>query len=180
MTREETKKLLYVICNTYPNFKPSNISMTVDIWFDVLQEFELPPLMSALKAYIVSDTSGFAPGISNLLSLLREMTEKDDLNELTAWDMVSRAVRDSNYHAQERFDELPKLVQDCVGSPSQLRAWASSDIKALETVIQSNFIKTFRNLKMRQEKEQLIKFDVSKAVEQKKNKQIGVGENGTD
>ena len=72
------------------------------------------------------------------------------LNELEAWDMVSRALRDSTYHAEERFAQLPELVQRCVGSPSQLRNWGQSDLKSVETVIQSNFMRTFRDMRDRQ------------------------------
>lgn len=149
MTRDETKKIIMVVVASYPNWKPNDLSFTVDAWHMMLSEYNYNDIALALKAYITTDTSGFAPSIGQLVNSKFMVERLTGLNELEAWDMVSKALRDSTYHAEERFAQLPELVQRCVGSPSQLRNWGQSDIKSVETVIQSNFMRTFREMKKR-------------------------------
>lgn len=150
MTRDETKKIIMVIAASYPNWKPNDLSFTVDAWHMMLSEYTYHDVAKALKAYITTDTSGFAPSIGQLVNNMNIEDKLTSMNELEAWNLVSRAIRDSTYHAEERFAELPPLVQKCVGSPSMLRNWGQTDNKTVETVIQSNFMRTFREMSSRQ------------------------------
>lgn len=52
MTREETKKIIMVMAASYPNYKPLDISMTVDAWQMMLEEYSYNEIALALKAYI--------------------------------------------------------------------------------------------------------------------------------
>jgi len=38
MTRDECKKLIMIMSATYPNYKPADISMTIDVWTEMLNE----------------------------------------------------------------------------------------------------------------------------------------------
>lgn len=64
---------------------------------------------------------------------------------MEAWALVGRALRDSAYHAQERFDELPPLVKKAVGSPDNLRAWGTAENYS-ENVAQSQFIRSYQDV----------------------------------
>ena len=66
MTREETKGLIRVIMSIYPNFRPTNLSETVDAWSFILAEQDKADVAQALKEYAVSDKSGFAPSPGQL------------------------------------------------------------------------------------------------------------------
>lgn len=151
MQREEVKKLIRIIVDSYPNYKPGNLAETVDVWTYMLSDFSYQEIAVALKAFILTDTSGFAPSIGQLVQMLRKSNETEQMSELEAWDMVSKAVRRANYYAEEEFEKLPELVKKCVGSPSQLRNWAQSDLGSIETVIQSNFLKTYRAMAKREQ-----------------------------
>ena len=144
MTRDETKKLIRIICSAYPNYKPMDLKETVDVWDSILCDFDYNEVSVALKAYILSDTSGFAPTIGQLLEKVRKIKSPEELTETQAWALVSKALRDGNYHAKERFDEFPLKVQLAVGSPSQLRNWATTDCESIENVVQSNFMRSYR------------------------------------
>ena len=151
MIREEVVKIIRIICDSYPNYKPHNISETVDVWTMMLSEFSYEQISVALKAYILSDTSGFAPSIGQLIGKLRVATEADDAGALSAWAMVSKALRNGYYGAEEEFEKLPPLVQKAVGSPMNLRNWSQSDLKSIETVVMSQFLTAFKTEKRRQE-----------------------------
>ena len=153
MNREETKRIIQVMCTTYPNYHPDNLSDTVDVWTMMLEDFTYQEISLALKAYILTDTSGFAPSVGALVAKVRKT---DDLNELEAWAMVSKALRNGYYGAEDEFAKLPHMVQKAVGTPSNLRQWAQTDSDSIENVIQSNFIKTYRSAAKREQEQRAL------------------------
>lgn len=144
MTREETVKIIRIICDCYPNYKPNNLSETVDVWKMMLEDYSYQEISIALKAYITTDINGFAPSVGQLIAKIQKISQPQELNEMAAWGLVSKALRNGTYGAAEEFEKLPPLVQKAVGMPDNLRNWAQSDYESIETVIQSNFIKTYR------------------------------------
>ena len=147
MTRDETIKILMVIQAAYPNYKPTDKTVTVNIWTEMLSDIPYEKVSTAVKAYIQTDTSGFAPSVGDVREKVRNIfAKKDELNETAAWSLVLKAIRRSTYYSEEEFAKLPPVVQRAVSSPRQLREWATLedvDGKTL-TVIQSNFQRTFR------------------------------------
>lgn len=184
MTREETVKIIRIMVDSYPNYKPNDISETVDVWQMMLEEYSYQDFSVALKAYILSDDSGFAPSIGKLVSNIHTMTQPQELNEMEAWSLVSRAIRNSGYNSMEEFAKLPPLVQKAVGLPSQLRTWAL-DENYNEEVVSSNFIKCYRNELARQRELQKMPQNVrnlikkanvgsySSQIEEKRQQAIG-------
>ena len=142
MTREETVKIMRIICDSYPNYKPTNLSETVDVWCMMLSDFTYDEVSIALKAYITSNTSGFAPAISQLIAMIQTITQEQEMNEMEAWALVSKAIRNSVYNSVEEFAKLPPLVQKAVGLPNQLRQWAL-DENFNEQVASSNFMRCY-------------------------------------
>ena len=143
MTREETVKIMRIICDSYPNYKPTNLSEIVDVWCMMLSDYTYDEVSIALKAYITSNTSGFAPAIGQLIEMIKTITEGQELNDMEAWAIVSKAIRNSAYNSVEEFAKLPSLVQKAVGLPDQLRQWAL-DENFNEQVASSNFMRCYR------------------------------------
>lgn len=143
MTREETVKIIRIMVDSYPNYKPNDISETVDVWQMMLSDYDYNLVAMALKAYILSDTSGFAPSIGQLVSKIQTITKPHELSEMEAWSLVSKAIRNSAYNSVEEFAKLPPIVQNAVGLPDQLRAWAL-DENYNEQVVSSNFMRCYR------------------------------------
>lgn len=144
MTREETVKIIRIICGSFPNFKPSDLSETVDIWNMMLDEYTYNQIAGALKSYILSDSTGFAPSIGQLIAKVKTIEETAQLNESEAWGLVSKAIRNGYYGAVEELSKLPPLVQKAVGTPDNLRNWSQTNLESVETVIQSNFLRAYR------------------------------------
>lgn len=143
MEREETKKIIRIMCDSYPNFKPNNVSETIDVWNMMLSEYTYNQISVALKSYVLSDTSGFAPSIGQLVGMVHSIEKPQSLNEMEAWAIVSKAIRNSSYHYVEEFLKLPSEIQRAVGTPEQLKIWAM-DEDYNETVVMSNFQRAYR------------------------------------
>ena len=129
----------------YPNYKPQDKTVAVNIWHDMLKEYDANVIIGAFKAYVVSDTSGFAPSIGQIISKVHLTVQKDDeLPALEAWAMVSKALRNGYYGAETEFEQLPPLVKKAVGSPMNLRNWSQTDVKSIETVVMSQFLSAYK------------------------------------
>jgi hypothetical protein len=146
MTREETVKIIRIMCDCYPNYKPNNLSETVDVWQMMLDEYSYNQVSIALKAYVTSDTSGFAPSVGEIAAKIQLVSQPQELDGMTAWGLVSKALRNGTYGAVEEFNKLPPLVRQAVGMPDNLKNWATSDYQTIETVIQSNFLRTYETI----------------------------------
>lgn len=146
MTREETVKIIRIMCDCYPNYKPNNLSETVDVWQMMLDEYSYNQVSIALKAYVTSDTSGFAPSVGEIVAKIQLVSQPQELDGMTAWGLVSKALRNGTYGAVEEFNKLPPLVRQAVGIPDNLKNWATSDYQTIETVIQSNFLRTYETI----------------------------------
>lgn len=151
MTVNEARKIIAVMLVSYPNFKPIDTELMATTWADMLAEYTYEQVNTALRCYITSDKSGFAPAIGQIVDKIKTVSEPQQLNELEAWGLVDKAIRNSTYHAEEEFAKLPPIVQKAVGSPSQLFNWARSDIETLESVTQSNFLRTYRAVAKRED-----------------------------
>ena len=143
MTREETVKIIRIMVDSYPNYKPNDISETVDVWQMMLSDYDYNLVAMALKAYILSDTSGFAPSVGQLVDKMKTITTPQELNEMEAWSLVCDALRNSGYNYAEEYAKLPPLVQKAVGLPTQLQTWALTE-NLNKDVIGSNFMRCYR------------------------------------
>lgn len=167
MTREDTKKLLMRISSVYPNWKPqADLTFVIETWCEYLSEYTYEQVLIALKAYISTDTSGFAPSIGQLVDKIHSIKQPCELNEMEAWSLVSNALRNSTYNADAEFLHLPALVQKAVGSPSNLRNWAQTDIESIENVVQSNFMRTYRTVVAREKENRKLPESVRIAMNQ--------------
>lgn len=167
MTREETKKIIRIMVDSYPNYKPDNISETINVWEMMLDEYTYEQVAVALKSYILSDRSGFAPSIGQLIDKMQVISQPQELNEMEAWSLVSRAIRRSGYYSAEEFKNLPPLVQKAVGLPDQLRIWAL-DENYNETVIMSNFMRSYREEVSKKRERLKLPSEIRTAIEKSK------------
>lgn len=175
MTRDETIEILMVVQAAYPNYKPQDKTVAVNVWTEMLADIPYEQVSTAVKAYIQSDKSGFAPSIGDIRERVRDIfSEKDELNETAAWSMVWKAIRNSGYHAEEEFAKLPPVIQRTVHSPSQLREWSLlEDIDGnTVSVLQSNFQRTFRAEQQRERERHKLSPDVMRLMHHLNNPQI--------
>ena len=164
MTEKEVRQLLAMTQAVYPNYNPPSREAAVNAWLMCLSEYDNNVVMAAFKAYMTTNTSGFAPVPGQLVEILQTLTQPSELNELEAWSLVRKALSDSSYNSVERFQELPPIVQKAVGTPQQLKIWAC-DSEFNENVVSSNFIKTYKTEVKRATELNKMPSDVRKLIE---------------
>lgn len=165
MTEKEVKQLLAMTQAVYPNYNPPSREAAVNAWLMCLSQYDNNVVMAAFKAYITTDTSGFAPSIGQLLDKLHTIQSPQELNEMEAWSLVSKALRNGYYGAVEEFNKLPPLVQKAVGSPDNLRNWSQTDTNSIENVVQSNFMRSYRLVVNRENEIKKMPADVRTLIE---------------
>lgn len=148
MNREETIKILAVLRGAYPAFyrdiTKQEAESTISLWGSMFDEEPYELVGAAVKSFISGDTKGFPPAIGQIKELIRKITQPEEMTEQEAWVYVSKALRNSTYGSEEEFAKLPLEVQRVVHDPGQLRQWAMSPAEDVETVIASNFMRSFR------------------------------------
>lgn len=148
MTREETFKILAVLRGAYPAFyrdiTKQEAESTIALWMSMFDEEPYELVGAAVKAFIAGDSKGFPPAIGQIKERIRQITQPEEMTEQEAWALVSKALRNSTYGSEEEFAKLPPEVQAVVHDPGQLRQWAMSPADEVETVIASNFMRSFR------------------------------------
>ena len=140
MTRDEVVKMVRFMKGTFSNFKPDNLSETVDAWTMIFADDKAEDIMLGLVRYSRTEHNGFAPSPGQILAMI----PKETLSEMEAWGLVCKAVRNSSYRSEEEFAKLPEDVQRAVGSADILASWAGTPEEAFQTVIQSNFMRSYR------------------------------------
>lgn len=164
MTEKEVRQLLAMTQAVYPNYNPPSREAAVNAWLMCLSEYDNNVVMVAFKAYMTTNTSGFAPAPGQLIEILQTLTQPSELNELEAWSIVRKALRNCGYNSEQEFAKLPTVVQKTVGTPQQLKIWAC-DSEFNENVVSSNFIKTYRTEVKRATELNKVPDDIRKLVE---------------
>lgn len=151
MTRDETINILMSVQAAYPNFRVPDKTIAVNTWYSLLEEYTYEQVNSAVKRYIQTNKSGFAPSIGQIIDQICVMYSDYSENEMEAWLLVQKAMKNSGYHADEEFAKLPEIVQKSVVSPGQLKEWALIENLNIG-VVSSNFMRTYR-MEVEREKE---------------------------
>ena len=131
----------------------------------MFNEDPAPAVAAAVKSLIATRTNNFPPNIGEVKEALQKLREPDPITEQAAWAIVSKAVRDCDLQYPKRtFDTLPPEIQRAVGSPGMLLSWAMTEENAFQTVVASNFQRSFRALKKRQWEFAKMPADVKNAL----------------
>lgn len=148
MTRKETAKLVAILQVNYPdNFAGKSdelVVATIDLWARAFVDDDYGTVSAAVMAHIVSDTSRFMPPVGVIKAKIAELTKTDDMTEQEAWSLVAKALRNSAYGSEAEFAKLPPAVKRAVGNPAQLREWAMMDTDTVQSVVASNFQRSYR------------------------------------
>lgn len=147
MTERETAKIMSIMQTVYPDsfhgLTKEALSMTVKIWAKVFEDDPASAVQAAVMAHISATTDRFMPPPGAIKQRLVEIKTGGNLTAGEAWQLVYAAAQRGIHHAQEEFDKLPPIVQRLVGSPNQLREWAMMDAETVQSVIASNFQRSY-------------------------------------
>lgn len=169
MTPKDVTSLLLVLQTEWPqSFKgqtPEDIKRKASLWSEMFADDDLVLVLAAVKAIIVAGTREFAPNVGQIKEQMRKLTEREGMTELEAWAIVKKAISRSAYNAKAEYGKLPPTLQRLVGSSGQLRDWAMMDSETLDSVIASNFQRSYKVRAKAEAEYQAIPESVRKAVE---------------
>lgn len=170
MNKAETIAIMAVLKEAYPMYYKDKgkeeINTAVNLWAEMFADDDVNLVKAAVKRYIATDIKGFPPVIGQIKQSLVKLTEPNELTEQEAWNLVSRASRNSAYRAIEEFEKLPEIVQQVVGSPSQLKEWSQMDTDTVQSVVASNFMRSYKVKAASYREYQALPNDVKNLLEQ--------------
>lgn len=144
MKAQEMLKVLAYVRELYPTFlNGRNEASIFKIWLELFDNETYEEMVTALNAYACRDAKGFPPPIGAIKELVWQQ-RNERMSEQTAWELVKQQFAASSAHPRENFEKLPPMVQACVGTPTTLMKWGQLDESELETVIASNFKRSYR------------------------------------
>lgn len=148
MTREEFGIIVKALKAVYstPSFIPDQDAFNV--WYELLKDIDYQTATKAVQSYMTTESK--LPTIADIRNKAMQFNQSEQLNELEAWSLVSKALSNGYYGANEEYKKLPPLVQKAVGDPANIREWSQLDFKAL-SVIQSNFERVYRAVAKRED-----------------------------
>jgi len=148
MTIQETSAIMDVLSVAYPQFYKSQDDddrfMAARLWAEMFKDDNPAIVTAAVKAFIASDTKGFPPSIGSIKDRVYKLSQPQEMTEMEAWGLVARAIDNGTYGSKTEFEKLPEAIQRVIGSPSALRDWAQMRADTVESVIQSNFMRSYR------------------------------------
>lgn len=148
MTKREIGELMTILQANYPDsFRGQSeavVGAKVKLWHDMFKDYPSPVVYAAAKAFMATDVKGFMPSVGQIMEKIQLMKQPNEMTPGEAWHLVYKAIRNSTYWSVEEFAKLPDQVQRFVGSPEQLRDWALMDAETVQSVIGSNFQRSFK------------------------------------
>ena len=148
MNTEETLSIMGVLKAAYPSYyKDMNrrdAEGVVSLWQTMFADEPVDLVAAAVKAHIATDKKGFPPHIGAIKDAIVKLTAPQEMTEAEAWGYIFKATQNSTWNSQEEFAKLPPILQRLVGSANQLKEWAAMPADEVQTVVASNFQRSFR------------------------------------
>lgn len=187
MTRQETGIIMNILTTAYPRFYSGQDApdprKTMSLWAEMFRDDPVELVAAAVKALIATDEKGFPPHIGAVKAGMRKLVQPDEMTEMEAWRLVRQAIRgasmspssrlitaaggvDNRSSAQRHFEALPPILQRVVGGPEQLAAWEHIANEDIDTVIQSNFMRSYRARAQQEREFQALPQDVRAMIGQ--------------
>lgn len=145
MTKSEVAKLVFMLKEFFPNStENSSIENRVNAWFLILQGYNYKEAEAAVLAFAATDKKGFMPSVGQIVDRITKIKAGSEMTEMEAWGYIQKATGNSLYNSAEEYEKLPPAIKPLVGSHNQLREWAMMQSSEFNTVVQSNFMRSFR------------------------------------
>ncbi len=154
MTKRESAQILATLRVAYPSFYgkqgDDDVMAAVNLWQSCFAAEPYELVSAAVMALIKTRPSNYPPAVGEVTEQIQRLVRPNELTEMEAWTLVSDALKGSAYRYKDLFDNLPPMVQRVVGSPSQLHEWAMMDVETVQSVVASNFQRSYKTAAMRE------------------------------
>lgn len=148
MTKKEMAEIIAMMQTNYPDsfrdMSDKAVNGKINLWLMQFRDDSYTDVLAAVMAHIATDTNRFMPPVGVIKAKLVEIRMPEEMTPQEAWALVDKATRNSTWNAGEEFAKLPPVVQRLVGSPMQLQEWAAMDSNTLQSVVASNFQRSYK------------------------------------
>ena len=142
----------------------------INVWYSCLSDLDYGVVSVAVKR--IASRSKYRPTIADIREECGNLTVTEPLlSEAEAWNLVRVALRDSTYHAEERFAEFPEVVKKAVVSPARLQEWCQLSSDTVSSVVRAEFRRSFESAQ-NSTKEERQMGAMGKAIAEKLAKQL--------
>lgn len=147
MNRNDVNKIMAILEVAYPNWiaklEDEKLKIMLNMWTEMFEDDDPNLVATSVKAIMLSDPSPFPPTIGAIKAKMYELSHPDDLNEQEAWNLMSKAILNSGYNSKQEYEKLPDVLK-ALTTPSLLREYSQMSIDEVQTVIASNFMRSYR------------------------------------
>ncbi len=154
MTEAQTQEIIAVLQAEYPQsfsqLDEKMITLKLRLWAKEFEHDDYRVVLAAVRAIIGGSNREFAPNIGIIREKINDFRAQSEMTETEAWDYVAKACRNGCYGYVEEFAKLPPTVQRAVGSANQIREWSMMDSDTLQSVVASNFMRSYRTTAQRE------------------------------
>lgn len=170
MIIKEMGVVMMIIQNAYPRWAQSlsveQHKQMILVWHEMFEELDFGMVKAAVKAHCAYEK--FPPSIAEILERVNYIKSggESEMTGMEAWSIVRKALKNGLYHAKEEYDKLPRKVQSAIGNHNSLKAWAELELDELETVVQSQFIRSYSMKAEQIRKSESLPSDVKSLVDQ--------------
>jgi len=159
MTEKETAEILTLIQGEYPHsfakLDERQFALKLELWIKEFAGDDYNLVYTAVRLLLETSIQ-FAPNIGQIREKMRMLTATEELSEADAWSMVSKACKNGLYGYEREYQKLPETVQKAIGAPEQLREWAMMDADTVQSVVASNFRRSYRAQQSREKELAMI------------------------
>lgn len=125
-----------------------------DLWASAFRDDPFELVQTAVMALIQTDPGEFRPTIAKVRRKMHDMVYGRSISETEAWLLVKNSLNEAQQGpetlrgAKSAWQKLPEDIRKLV-TPKQLLDWNSVEAETLDTVIQSNFMRSYRDIRDR-------------------------------
>ncbi len=168
MTMREAGQILTIMQTVYPDsFRGQSdeaLSAMVRVWAQIFADESFDDVANAVYAHMATSTDKFMPVPGTIKAKLHDIANPDAMTEDEAWRIIARALRNGIYGSREEFDKLPAELRKIVHDPAQLKEWAKMDEETVQSVVVSNFRRSYRVTATRRKELDMLPQDVRAAI----------------
>jgi len=167
MTKDEVEMILMRIEANWTPFK--NQDTAIMLWADRFKSDPYELVLEAVNTLIDADTSGYRPTIGQVKAAMHDIVFGEAISETEAWQLVKGSLHEAQEDpenltgARSAWKKLPETIQRLV-SPKQLLEWNWLENSQLDTVIESNFMRSYRDVVSRKYRKEVISKDTAQKI----------------
>ena len=136
------------------------MELQIKVWTDLFSEYSVEAVMSGVRTFATTDASGFPPVPGQIIENMYRVAHLTDDSAIKAWNLVRRAINMPRDQYGLAYDALPEDVRETLGTKENaiatLTSWGMVPTEQFETVVQSNFLRSYESVKRGRTKEKYM------------------------